>query len=83
MAQLKKDYFPGLGICGAFGIDANGTRICSPGDKVVGSMKEGSEFRMGIWFLRGEATWNVSCTMRYLFVYLYLFGAFIQLCYVG
>ena len=49
----------GSGICGAFGVDANGTRMCSPGTKVSGSMKVGSEFQMGIWFVRGEATWNV------------------------
>ena len=50
---------PGPGICGAFGIAANGTEICSPGTKVTGSMTAGSEFKMGIWFVRGEATWNV------------------------
>ena len=53
----------GPGICGAFGIDANGTQICSPGTKVSGSMKLGSQFRTGIWFVRGEAAWNVSCTL--------------------
>ena len=53
----------GPGICGAFGIDANGTQICSPGTKVSGSMTLGSQFRTGIWFVRGEATWNVSCTL--------------------
>ena len=53
----------GPGICGAFGIDANGTQVCSSGTKVSGSMTLGSHFRTGIWFVQGEAAWNVSCTL--------------------
>ena len=53
----------GEGVCGAFGINAGGTEICSPGTEEHRMMKTGSEFRMGIWFVNGEAEWNVTCAV--------------------